>query len=211
MKLTCRQELVEHVRATMPMLPTEQYKTLMADHGISLKDAKTLVSLDDGQRLEYFEEVLNLLAKNGRDKRRAGMLASNWILHEVGGHLSMTATPFETNPISASTLASLLQELEVGTITGHSAKSILGMVFEGDDRGIPEIIKQDRFAVQQLDEESYHRLAQAVVERFPDMADKVRKGQKGKLQWFVGQLMRQREGKIDAQKAAAALKPLLSE
>ena len=132
------------------------------------------------------------------------------ILHELCGLLSSNDRTFHSNPVSAGVLASILKFLKEGRITGRSAKNILALVFNGDNRSIEEIIDQDGLAVQQLDEEVYAEAARRLVEQNADMAEKVRNGQKGKFQWFVGQLMRQGQGKFDAQKAAAALKPLLS-
>lgn len=82
------------------------------------------------------------------------------------------------------------------------------MVFEGDGREVKEIIKQNNLEIQHLSEE-YVLVAKALVEANPDIANKVRNGQKGKFQWFVGQLIRQGRGKVDAEKAASVLRPLL--
>ena len=83
------------------------------------------------------------------------------------------------------------------------------MVFEGDSRDVGQIIKQDNLEIQHLSEEEHISAAKRLIEANPEIADKVRKGQKGKLQWFVGQLIRQGGNKVDAEKAVAVLRPLL--
>lgn len=50
------QELVTHVSDTLPQLPDVTIKELVKV-GLTLKDAKTLVSIDDGERLDYFDHV----------------------------------------------------------------------------------------------------------------------------------------------------------
>ena len=70
------------------MLPTEKIQVLVKDFGISIKDAKTLVSLNDGQRLDYFENVVATMLKQlGKGELRSeelggkigiGLLVSNW-------------------------------------------------------------------------------------------------------------------------------------
>lgn len=43
------------------MLPHQSIESLVTDPGLTLKDAKTLVSLDSGKRLDYYDEVLDEL------------------------------------------------------------------------------------------------------------------------------------------------------
>ena len=51
------QDLVDRIGATLPMLPDELIADLVAK-GLTTNDAKTLASLDDGARLDYFDEVM---------------------------------------------------------------------------------------------------------------------------------------------------------
>lgn len=75
---------MEHLRASLPVLPDESLATLIddPDHGISAKDARTLVSLDDGERLEFYYETLDYLRSEldeGSDAwKKASKLVANW-------------------------------------------------------------------------------------------------------------------------------------
>lgn len=53
------QELLDHVKSTLPLLPDEQLHSLIDPSGcnLSVKDAQTLVLLDDGERLAYYQRV----------------------------------------------------------------------------------------------------------------------------------------------------------
>ncbi len=42
-------------------MPDQSLHTLVKDSGLSVKDAKTLVGLDDGDRLDYFYTVIDYL------------------------------------------------------------------------------------------------------------------------------------------------------
>ena len=84
------------------------------------------------------------------------------------------------------------------------------MAFNGDARPINEIVEQDDLALKVLSREEYLSMAQQLCEVSPDMVQKVRnKGQTAKLKWFVGQMMRVGEGKVEAEKAEAILKEVL--
>ena len=49
--------MITRISDTLPELPEHTVKDLVENSGLSVKDAKTLVSLDDGDRLEYFDEI----------------------------------------------------------------------------------------------------------------------------------------------------------
>jgi aspartyl-tRNA(Asn)/glutamyl-tRNA(Gln) amidotransferase subunit B len=53
----------------------------MADYGLTEKDARTLISLDDGERLEYYLETVDIVLKElGGDVMAAniGRQVGNW-------------------------------------------------------------------------------------------------------------------------------------
>ena len=84
------------------------------------------------------------------------------------------------------------------------------MIFDGDKRGVNTIIDQDNLSLQRLSREEYITMAQALLDEDPKKAEQIQKGkQLGKLKFFVGQMMRQGSGRVEAQKAEAVLKELL--
>lgn len=72
------QELVDHLRKNLPMLPDEQTAYLTTNYGIGPKDAKTLVALDQGLRLDYLAEIVGLLNQAGLKSQEVGRTVSNW-------------------------------------------------------------------------------------------------------------------------------------
>lgn len=78
------QELINHLRSTLPALPDSILTTLTTDptHGLTMKDAKTLLSSDDGDRLEYYFDVLaRLQAKEKVDQPKyLGRVVGNWFV-----------------------------------------------------------------------------------------------------------------------------------
>ena len=59
------QDLTYHIENSMPDLPDDILKDLTTYSGLTSKDAKTLMVLDDGERLDYFDDV-KLLWSNRR-------------------------------------------------------------------------------------------------------------------------------------------------
>jgi Asp-tRNA(Asn)/Glu-tRNA(Gln) amidotransferase B subunit len=122
--------------------------------------------------------------------------------------MNVSHKPFSEMRVPAWALANIIFHLLQKRITNEGAKKLLTLAFDGDARPIESIIREEDLEVKALSGAEYRAMAEALVARHPEMADKVRKGQKGKLQWFVGQMMRGRAG-MDPQEAAMALKPLL--
>ena len=49
------------------MVPDQSIHELVNVLGVTLKDAKTLVTVDNGARLDYYDEVLTQLARTDRE------------------------------------------------------------------------------------------------------------------------------------------------
>jgi aspartyl-tRNA(Asn)/glutamyl-tRNA(Gln) amidotransferase subunit B len=65
----------------MPELPDTMVAMLTAEYGLSTKDANTLLSLDDGHRLDYFFDVMARLRESNlaeKDQAHLGRVAGNW-------------------------------------------------------------------------------------------------------------------------------------
>ena len=107
-------------------------------------------------------------------------------------------------------MVSLLQNLTQQTITGSTAKRLLLLLFEGDERPVSTIIEQDDLSLKRLSHEEYIAMAQTLLDKDVKKVEQIQRGkQLGKLQFFVGQMMRQGSGNVEAKKAEAVLKELL--
>jgi len=137
------QDLLSHLKSTLPPLPDETFELLTQDpaYGLTMKDAKTLQSLDDGDRLDYYFEVVDCmraqLDTSEVANSKVGKVAANWILHELGALLSASESSFsslnstassEPNA-SAAALAEILLHLQRSEVTLPTAKSLFSRLF----------------------------------------------------------------------------------
>lgn len=131
-------------------------------------------------------------------------------MHELGGLLRTAEIPFSENTVSAAALAAIIRTLLDGGITGTTAKELLAIVFDGDSREVGTIIQEEKMGFQGLAREVYVEMAQGLIQKNADMVHQIQsKGKRGKIQWMVGQMMRQGKGKMEASKAEAILKELM--
>lgn len=121
--------VVKKVQETMPMLPEMLIKELTEVFGVSLKDAKTLLALDDGRTtleggvVGFFKAVVGGIeagpAGKGRKLNEIGRTVGNWVLHELGGQLTTRELEWKDNPVEAERLTELIALLLEGKITGQ--------------------------------------------------------------------------------------------
>ena len=134
----------------------------------------------------------------------------NRVLHELGGRLGASGTSFSKNKVDPAAMASIIENLIADRITGRTAKQLLTMVFNGESRDINTIIKAETLELVRLSRKEYLALAQCLIDEHSEMVQQIKqKGQVGKVRWFVGQMMRQGEGMVEAERAEAILKELL--
>lgn len=199
--------------------------------GLTLKDAKTLVALDDGARLDYFDSILYEMNKEDivQTERQYAITVANWfvtcfcfsamildaekfkrVLHELGGLLSASERPFSENKVSVAAMASIMKNLIQGRITGSTAKQLLIMAFDGEPRNIDTVIEDEKLWLEMLPREKYLTLARDLLAAHEQMVEQITvKGRHGKINWLLGRMMRKGEGKLEASKAKAALLEVL--
>ncbi|KAL3426446.1 Glutamyl-tRNA(Gln) amidotransferase subunit B, mitochondrial [Phlyctema vagabunda] len=217
-------DLVEHLRENLGVLPDAEINILTEEYGITIKDAMSLVALDNGSRVEYFRNVVDLVTPDGDapEMRRVGKICSNWVLHEMGGLVSdsgATACDLEFTTdgeclIAAEQLAKLIQYLESKKITGKTAKKLLVSLFDdalaGHSRDVEDMIEEDGLWFRPMSAEEYDELARSILD--DSVVEQILKGQKGKIMFLVGQMMRNgEEGRVDPQEAKRVVERIVEE
>ncbi|KAJ5095394.1 hypothetical protein NUU61_004750 [Penicillium alfredii] len=213
------EDLISQLSGDLPASPDSLVALLVGpEYGLPIDDAKPLIELDDGARLEYYQDVVDILREiqvdsNAQIHATLARMAGNWVLHELGGLLTKTDRAWDADIVPAQSLAHLVDQLQQKRITGSTAKLVLASVFDGDRRPIPQLLEEDGLLLRPLSREEYVALAEAAIALNPQMVEQIRqKNQRGKLGWFVGQMMRTGEkGRVEAPKAEEILRELILE
>jgi aspartyl-tRNA(Asn)/glutamyl-tRNA(Gln) amidotransferase subunit B len=213
-------ELVENLRATLPELPDTTVERVQKTYGLSAKDAKTIVSQDEGDRLEFMEETVQLvserLGSSKQDQLKLGKSVGNWVLHELGGLQTSNEESWESISVTSSELADIIVNVTQKQITARVAKQLLSTLNdlpEDDSRpSVEQLIDEGNLRLRPLSEQEYEALAQSIMDENPDMVSAVRdKGQKGKAMWFVGQMVRRgEEGTVEPEQARVVIERMLA-
>lgn len=218
--LIIEDDLIRHLTSSLPPLPADLVHMLMNDSRYTLTstDARILLQLDDGRRLDFYQDVVEKLgslrthAGNTDHSPKIGQLACNWVIQELGSLMSKRNTEWADNQVTSDALADIIDHLLRRKVTGRTAKQLLDMKFEGDKRSIEEIVQDERLEFKSLSEEEYRSLAQLVIQRNEAVVNQIRhKEQSGKIMFLLGQMVRLGEdGRVEAKEAEKILRKILS-
>ncbi|KAI1103386.1 aspartyl/glutamyl-tRNA amidotransferase subunit B [Jackrogersella minutella] len=228
-------DLITHLRGGMGELPDAEVEELMQRFGLTSKDAMSLVALDGGKRVEYFWNVVDLLAKrfgpnaNSPEYLPGYQLAANWTLHELDRLTSARSEDVaqdlgftedgQCHRVPARYLTDILFYLYQRKIVAKVAKELLWAVFR---RRIPDeyptidtVLDEEDLWFKELNEDEYVELAytaaeghEEVVKQFVDY----KQFPQGKLMFLVGQMIRQgAQERIDPKEAERVMKRVLEE
>ncbi|KAG5964142.1 hypothetical protein E4U57_005591 [Claviceps arundinis] len=209
-------DLVRHLRSSLPVLPDIELDTLISEHGLSPRDALALITLDNGTRAQYYYKVLEALQNAFRaeasgpldttlsDFKSYAILTANWILHELGRLAAHKAGPLAANfhftddgecaQVPVSDLAQLLYHLSRKRITGKVAKELLWSIYLNQlQGGVTETIDANDLWFHEISNEEYRQLAEAAVtgeEKVLREFVNYKKFPQGKLMYLVGRMLR---------------------
>lgn len=209
-------DLVHHLADTLPPIPEQLAAMLVNQYGLSAVDAWALLALDEGKRLDYFQDVVEALEESfagslTHPRRVLGKAAANWVLHDLGALLTMHERTWTAETVPAGTLAEIVSLVLREDVTSTSGKQLLKLVFEGDGRSVGQIVQAEGLAFDAMSDGEYETLVEGVLAEFPGhVSDIVEKGKVGKVKFLLGQVMRKGEkGRVEARVAEGWLRERL--
>ena len=195
------QAFVDALAAELPELPDAKRTRFIADYGLSPYNASILVA--ERETANFFEDAVN----HGGAKRDAKAVA-NWLMGDISAQANAQGVAVADAGLSAASLASLVDLIGEGVISGKIAKDLLVRLF-ADDRGAdPRALVEAHGLRQMTDVGEIDSAVDAVIAANHDKAEQA-KTKPGMLGWFVGQVMKSTGGKANPQVVSEALKSRL--
>ena len=180
--LVLEQSFVDKIKNSLPELPDEKKIRLMNDFDLSSYDASIVVS--DQDISQYYEEV----AKDSDYK-----LAANWMIVELFGVLNKEGKEIKDSPVSAKNLSKLINLIKDNTISGKIAKTVFEeMVKNNED---PEKIVNEKGMRQQSDPEELKKIIDTILKNNQDKVEQYKAGKDKLFGFFVGEAMKNTQGK----------------
>ena len=191
-------DFINNISSSLPKLPDEIREELKAKYGLSSYDAAVITEEKD--IADYFFK-----AAEGRD----GKLISNWLTSELFGMLNKNGLSIIQSPIKPEDLGELVDLISDGTISGRIAKDIFPEIFK-TRKSASEIINE-RGLKQTSDKDEINSIIDGVLMQNKDKVNEFKNGKEKLFGFFVGQVMKQSQGKANPKIVNELLKKKLSD
>ncbi len=176
---------IDECKESLPELPDDKKNRFMNDYSLGAYDAGVLVA--ERETADFFEEA----AKASGDAK----LAANWITVELFGRLNKAGTELGASPISAKQIGDLIGLIKDDTISGKIAKDVFDEMFETSKD--PGAIVEEKGLKQITDTGAIEAIVDDLIANNEGQVNAYRGGKTGLLGWFVGQVMKQTQGKAN--------------
>ncbi len=181
------QQWVDEVQAQLPPLPKELFEKFITEFELPEYDA-TLLTAEKETALFF----LDLTKKTPNYKA-----ASNLIINKINPWLSETGTSLEDFPVSFEHLAGFIQLIEDGKVSASIAyQRLFGEMVEKPTMPPLELAKSLNL-IQTSDTDFLEKIVDEVLAANPDKVAEYRKGKKGLIGFFMGEVMRASKGKAE--------------
>jgi aspartyl-tRNA(Asn)/glutamyl-tRNA(Gln) amidotransferase subunit B len=190
-------EFLESVRKSMPELPKEKRLRFQENYELNDYDSRLLVA--DRELANFFEEVVK--------KSNSPKLSANWVMGEFLAELNKNNLPIDKSKISAKQLGTLITRIEDSTISGKIAKDVFEKMWSSS-KNADAIIKEE--GLQQVtDLSEIESMVEKVINDNPDQLQKYLSGKDRLFGFFVGQVMKESQGKANPSQVNEILKKKL--
>ena len=186
---------IRQIEASLPELPDAKKARLQSQYGLSAYDAGVLVI--EGARADFYEK-----AAQGRDAK----LVANWTTNELLARLAKDGHEIDNSPIPPEDIAGLVELIETSVISSKIAKQVFDLMWAGE--GAPRQVVDKHGLVQVTDAGAIETVVDRLIAANPDKAAAV-KDKPQALGWFVGQVMKETQGKANPAAVNAILRAKL--
>ncbi|MCP4122301.1 MAG: Asp-tRNA(Asn)/Glu-tRNA(Gln) amidotransferase subunit GatB [Bacteroidetes bacterium] len=193
-----KKEDIDKLRSEMPPLPRELYHFFTGDLKLSDYDAKVLT---DKKGIALF--FCDLIKKTTNTKS-----AANWVMGPVKSYLNEHAVSVENFPVTTEQLAGIIALVDESKLSLGAAKKVFTALRESTGANPLDLAIQMNL-IQDSDEDQLGEWVQQAINLYPDKVKEYRKGKKGLLGMFMGEVMKVSKGKADPKKTSTILREVL--
>ncbi len=193
---------LDATRKGMPPLPRELKSLFMsATYGLSEYDAQLLT--EDKNTAVFY----SALCEHTANKKAA----ANLVINKLLPWCAETGEEMAAFPVAPQALAAFIQLIDEDKVSAAIAyQRLLPALIARPDQS-PLALAGELQLIQSSDETFLETLADEVLAAFPDKVADYRKGKKGLMGFFMGEMMRRSKGRAEPKKTTALLERKLAE
>lgn len=186
MPLEISQSWVDEIKAKMPELPQAK-RDRYVELGLTPYDANVIV--EQMETALFFDEVIKL----GTNVK----MASNFLMGEVTAYLKENKLTINETKLTPSMLKDLIDLIENKTITNNIAKSLIIKLVENGGN-VKEIVEKEGMGAIS-DTSALNKIIEDIINANPNQVAQYKAGKEKLFGFFVGQVMKQTQGRANPQ------------
>lgn len=190
---------VDRIKSKMPPLPRELAKKFIHVYKLSNYDAGVLIE-DKGIAL-FFEATCQ--------HTKHYKAVANWVMGPVKSYLNQEKITIDLFPINPSCLAKLIGMVAEGLLSFSVATTKLFSLLLKTPKEDPYKLAEAKGLLQKASTDELAGWVHAVLDRYPDKVQAYRKGKKGLMGFFMGEVMKLSKGKANPKEAMLVLQKLV--
>ena len=194
--LVISRDWVEEIRSKMPELPNAKRKRY-EQLGLSAYDANVMV--EQMETALFYDEVLKL----GADYK----IANNLLIGDITGYLAKNNITINETKLTPQSLYELVSMIEKGTISNNIAKKLLIPLLEEGGSAEEMVQKQGLSVISNEDE--LKSIIDSIITANQGQVTAYKNGKTQLFGFFVGQVMKQTQGRANPQTVNSLLKEAL--
>ncbi|MBK6382901.1 MAG: Asp-tRNA(Asn)/Glu-tRNA(Gln) amidotransferase subunit GatB [Chitinophagaceae bacterium] len=181
------EEFIEKIRHSIPELPEQRIQRYTS--ALKLSDYDAGVLTEEKIFSNYFEKIIQHTTNY--------KAAANWMIGPVKSWMNENGKEIDEFPVAAEQLAAVITLVDTGKVSFSAASTKLFSKLVETPAKDPGQIADEENLVQQSDLSAIEPIIDKVLEKFADKVVEYKKGKKGLLSLFVGEVMKQSKGNAD--------------
>lgn len=181
-------EFIESIRKEIPELQNERVKKYTTQFQLSEYDSLALS--EEKPYADYFEQ----LVENKTIKPKS---AANWMLGPVKNWLNDNSKTIAEFPLSAKQLSELIQLVEENKLSFSAASAKIFPAMIEDPVAEPLKLAEKMNLIMDSNSDYILPITDEVLLQFSDKVQEYKKGKKGLMGLFVGEVIKRSKGKAD--------------
>jgi aspartyl-tRNA(Asn)/glutamyl-tRNA(Gln) amidotransferase subunit B len=178
------------LKQAMPALPNQLFKKYTAELGLSEYDAGVITA--DKDLALFFEELIKHTANY--------KAAVHLLMGPIKTYLNESGKAINNMVVSSENFAGLIKLVDDGKINSTVATHKLFPALLSSPQKSADLLAQELNLLISEDNSDVSQFIKDAIAKFPDKVIEYRKGKKGVIGLFMGEIMKNSKGRIDPQK-----------
>jgi aspartyl-tRNA(Asn)/glutamyl-tRNA(Gln) amidotransferase subunit B len=181
------EETISQISSSLPALPEQRIATYTSKYGLPEYDARVLT--EERESAEYFEKIIQHTSNF--------KAASNWMLGPVKSYLNESGLGISEFQLRPDAIAGLIALNDEGKVSFSMASSaIFHELIKNPEKKAADVAAEKNL-VQDADASEIAKWVDEVLKNLPEKVLEYRKGKKGLIGLFVGEVKKVSRGKAD--------------